>query len=476
MKNDQIFTPPYIVDYMLDSIEYYGENIVGKTIFEPSFGAGAFLTAIVQRNLEYAEQHNLSNHEIVQMLSNIYGVEIDSKYYNSTVDNLNKQIARYGLTYDWPHLICGNTLDYVAPVKFDYCAQNPPYIRVHDMDLGTRKNIEDNFQFGVGNTDLYVIFFEKCIKMMNRNGKMCFITPNSYFHNTSQKAFRQWLADMNVVQGIVDYGRVSIFDKIATYTAITIIDFNKDSNNTQYTLMKGKTEKEYTTIVDLGTFKQAPWTFTSDEDTKFLKRIKDRTKKLKDLCDIQYGLATNADAIYVVKPETASELEADVLRPVIKASTLNRENQIIFPYQWNEEKQRFDAIPEEIFKKEYPKTYHYLGEYREVLGERDMEKNIQWFQYARSQGIQNSNHAKFVLKHVVSTEDTTCSFAEVDSRTLVYSGMFIVVRKEEDVPVVREALASEEFCKYIKLVGKNMSGGYKSFNTAAVKNFGIKER
>ena len=110
------------------------------------------------------------------------------------------------------------------------------------------------------------------------------------------------------------------------------------------------------------------------------------------------------------------------------------------------------------------------------MGERDMEKNIQWFQYARSQGIQNSNHAKFVLKHVVSTEDTTCSFAEVDSHTLVYSGMFIVVRKEEDIPVVREALASEEFCKYIKLVGKNMSGGYKSFNTAAVKNFGIKER
>ena len=54
MKHDQVFTPDYIVKKMLDDIDYRGENL-RKTIFEPSFGDGAFLVEIVSRILEYAK-------------------------------------------------------------------------------------------------------------------------------------------------------------------------------------------------------------------------------------------------------------------------------------------------------------------------------------------------------------------------------------------------------------------------------------
>ena len=72
-------------------------------------------------------------------------------------------------------------------------------------------------------------------------------------------------------------------------------------------------------------------------------------------------------------------------------------------------------------------------------------------------------------------DDKSCQVIRVDDDTLVYSGMFITMKMEKDAEIVRKALLSDEFCRYVKLVGKNMAGGYKSFNTAAVKNFGIKE-
>ena len=106
-----------------------------------------------------------------------------------------------------------------------------------------------------------------------------------------------------------------------------------------------------------------------------------------------------------------------------------------------------------------------------------MERNIQWFQYARSQGIQNSNHRKFVLKHILRGDQEFAEFVEVGHETIVYSGMYIIVNDEKNIELVRQALSSREFCKFLLIMGKDMAGGYKSVNTNMVKEFpvGIRE-
>ena len=59
MKKEQVFTPHEIVCFMLDKIGYCGANIINSTIFEPSFGEGAFLIEIVSRIIEYCNTNNL---------------------------------------------------------------------------------------------------------------------------------------------------------------------------------------------------------------------------------------------------------------------------------------------------------------------------------------------------------------------------------------------------------------------------------
>ena len=474
MNNCQVFTPDYIVERMLNLLNYSGDNIKNKTIFEPSFGDGAFLIAIVKRILSYSEKQNLSNEETINILNNVYGVEIDKKYYDITIQRLNNILSEYGIEYDWQNLICGNTLHYVPPIKFDFTIANPPYQRVMHMDLSTRSEIEVNYQFGGGNTDLYVVFFEYCLKVMNPAGKLCFITPNSYFKNSSQASFRKYLSDNNLVDTIIDYCNVKVFDSIATYTAVILLDFDKKSKNTRYIMMKNETEKEYQSAVDLKSFNTKPWVFTSPSDARFLEEIARRQIKLKDLCDVQHGIATNADKIYIVNKNDVDNFEKDILRPVTKASTLNSDNKIIFPYEWDPIRSYYRIIPEGLLRANYPKTYEYLSQHRVVLDNRDMERNnVEWYQYARSQGIQNSNNKKIALKHILSSEDTSCEIQELDNQALVYSGIYIVVKDEQSYDFVKEILLSEEFHKYLFLVGKNMAGGYRNVSAKFVKEFGI---
>jgi hypothetical protein len=158
----------------------------------------------------------------------------------------------------------------------------------------------------------------------------------------------------------------------------------------------------------------------------------------------------------------------------LKASTLNLDNKIIFPYQWNSDISKFEVIKEDIMKKLFPNTYKYLLLNKQTLENRDMEKKtMEWYQYARRQGIQNCNKRKIVLKHIISKNDTVCEIKEVDENTLVYSGIYIIVKNDENYEFVKKILLSEDFHRYLFLVGKDMAGGYKNVSAKFVKEYGI---
>ena len=473
MDNCQVFTPSYMVQMMLDAVEYNGENIKHKTIFEPSFGDGAFLVAIVQRMLEYSQINGLSNAEIVEILDNLYGVEIDKKCYDVAIGKLNSLIAPYQIDYGWSNLICGDALHFKPNMQFDLCVANPPYRKCKYLDKETRKYIDENYCFGGGNTDLYVVFFEHCINLMKADGKLCFITPNSYFKNSSQTKFREHIVKHNLVKSIRDFSAVKVFGDIATYTAVILLDFAKNDNTTEYVFMKSEAEVEYSAVVKLSEFDRSPWVFVNPTDAQFVEKVAAMPQKLCDICSVQHGIATNADKVYIVDVQKARQFEKDVLRPVVKASKQDASQYIIFPYFWDLKKQKYLPIDEDTMKEKFPNVYAYLLQHKDVLLSRDMEKNILWYQYARSQGVQNTNKKKIALKHIISPDDKTCEFLEVGDNTLVYSGIYITVDDEKNYDIVIKVLKSEEFHRYLYLVGKDMAGGYRNVSAKFVKQFGI---
>lgn len=467
MKNDQIFTPSFIVEKMLSLIQFEPSLLLTKTIMEPSFGDGAFLRPILEKTLGWCEENNVCDEDVVKMLGNIYGIEIDTKYHQKTLDSLNTILAQHNIDFQWKHLYLQDTLDFPSELKFDYIIGNPPYIRIHDLPEKTRNKIQNEYKFCSGMTDLYITFFEWGLNHLNSDGKLCFIAPNSWITNSSQSSFRRYLKEKQLVENIIDYHKLPVFGSIATYTAI--VTFGQ-SNLVQYTKMATLNNAEFTRKIPFDTLKDK-WVLSSENDAAFLKRIQNNKINLSSTATVQNGIATNADKIYIVSESDVKQLslEKDVLKRVVKGSTLDETCFIIFPYQLINGK--FKLIEEAILKEKYPNTYQYLLNNKDKLLQRDMDRGAAWYQFGRSQGIQNSHNSKLVIQHIVAPEQTACVLKEVGPDVLVYSGIYIVPNNPSDIDKIKRVLQSKAFCRYVKICGKDMSGGYKSFNTKLIKDF-----
>lgn len=458
MKHDQVFTPDFIVKKMLDDIDYRGDNL-RKPIFEPSFGDGAFLVEIVGRILDYAKDET----EAHELLDCVLGCEIDSVMYERALERIDALVYAKGYKrHHWSNLLNTDMLR-MPPGHCHYIVGNPPYVRIHDLDQDTRDLIADEYPWGTGMTDLYVVFFEACIQRMAPGGELIFIAPNSWMKNASQKKMRDYLVDNKLVHRITDYHTLPVFGPVLTYPAITHLkmDFSPSWE-----------------FVRMATLHEVAWRRTLDNDSGFQNLVPEEMDTLLrnrggptlgELCTVQNGIATNCDRVYI-KPWTP---RGEFLRPVIKASTLNMDKSIIFPYEWTGT--GYTPLSEEKFKELEPDLYYTLYFNKDQLDKRNMERHAQWFQYARSQGIHNSKHRKFVLKHILAPEQQVAEFKEVGPEVLVYSGMYIVVNDEMNIERVRAALSSREFCEYLKLKGKDMAGGYKAVNTKIVKEFPLGE-
>lgn len=470
MKNDRVFTADLIVRRMLDGIGYSGSGIDGRRILEPSFGDGAFLVEIVRRILDRYVDCPVDT--VFSALSMVHGMEINHDTFRSAVDRLDALLAERGIHgYGWPGLVCGDMLSCTDGIRYDYIIGNPPYVRLHDLDHGMRSRLGD-FRFGNGTTDMYILFYEKCMGLLGSGGKLCFITPNSYFKNASQGKFREWVAGNGFLSSIWDYGNIRVFDA-DTYTAVALMDASGNGGRIRYALMDGADSEKYHVWLDSDYLSgKKPWRFGSARDMEFLDCNRKLGVKLGDICTVRNGISTNADGVYVVSQDTVERLGLELARPAVKASTLDSGNCIIFPYR--DEGGTFVVIPEDEMKESFPNTYAYLSARKDVLCGRDMDGNgSEWYRYARSQGIQDTGKKKIALKHFISSgENPSAEWLECTEGTIVYSGMYITFG-EENESAVKSVLGSSHFGRYLFLCGKNVSGGYRTVNTLTVKEYGI---
>lgn len=98
MHNEQVFTPSWMVNLMLDKLQYSGNGILQKHIIDNSCGKGAFLTEIVDRYCKaYIDVHGNTNGLKHELETYIHGIEIDEVCWGLTIVNINRVGLKYGL-------------------------------------------------------------------------------------------------------------------------------------------------------------------------------------------------------------------------------------------------------------------------------------------------------------------------------------------------------------------------------------------
>ncbi|MEO0172793.1 MAG: Eco57I restriction-modification methylase domain-containing protein [candidate division WOR-3 bacterium] len=71
--------------------------------------------------------------------------------------------------------------------KFQSVVGNPPYVRIQNLDDDTRNLIKKHWKLIKGDTDIFIPFIELGIELIDENGKLGYITPNSYFTSYAGK-------------------------------------------------------------------------------------------------------------------------------------------------------------------------------------------------------------------------------------------------------------------------------------------------
>lgn len=462
----QVFTPKWIVDKMISGIKFENE-----TILEPSCGDGAFLKEIV----EYILKLNTSKENKKRILENqIEAFEIDKKVHSLCLRNLNTLTSDYDIHNIKWNIHNTDTLKYdFKQKKYSYIIGNPPYIRLHNLPEEYRQFLKLNFSFCKGTTDIYVAFYEKCLNLLEENGTLIFITPNSFLRNTGFKTFREYIYNNNLLKNLKDFKSSKIFNA-ATYCAIMTL---KRHTNKTFTYEEYKEEKcIINETKDFGILNKDKWILSSNENEEFLNKLKPNKEYN---INVQYGLATLRDKIYITDDFQDLDnglcrfkntiIETDLIRVIIKGSKVGRLKKTeycIFPYKKTEK--GYEPLTEQELSEKYPRTYLYFLNNKEELLKRDLDKNyVSWFQYGRSQGIQTLINEKLIIDPIVNPNGKVICLPG-DKDTLVYSGIFIT---GENLEEIRQLLVSEDFTKYVSIKGKDMQGGFKSLTTKIIKEY-----
>lgn len=360
---------------------------------EPSFGKGVFLLHILSRLIVECKLLNFSKEETIKQIeNNVYGIEIDETCFNESIERINDFLRGFDLQDANLNLYLQDTLEWDKFDFFDYVAGNPPFIKIHNLDEKNRATIKD-FEFSKGMADMYIVFFEIGLRMLNSNGKLGYITPNSYLTNTSQKNFRKYLLEKNLLQTVENFGSWKVFNNFNTYTCITILNKNKNNTSFNYSSIEG-VERKYTTTYDNDYFKTGnewtgdAWNLTSQENIDFLNSIKTRTQTISDYGTVQYGFATNKDDVYIskniqdtdkktTKVFNGYEVETELLKKIVKGTKYHGTGYywILFPYRQNQKDGSVSVIEEDEMKRNYPLAYNYFLAHKEELAKRDMDSN-----------------------------------------------------------------------------------------------------
>ena len=446
------------------------------------------------------ERYSISYSEIISAY--LYGVDIDSNAIDRIKSLLSLIVLMNGEEEKCSfNFICSDTLDKKTYDKlhkmhkngFDCVVGNPPYVRNKNMSEDTKCHLNNWISSSVGNVDLYIPFFEIGIKLLSDNGRLGYISPNSYLQGVNGRSLRKYFAAEQHQLEIIDFRDSQVFENVTSYTCITLIDKSVKTDAIKYfrlnesnTLEKHTfSEYHYTDFPD-----GKPWRMRESSIDEIIHKLESAGTPLSHW-KIRNGLATLKNDLYffsLVKEDAkyyyreyngkSYKIEKDICIKVAKPNIIKSEAELeqkmeiaIFPYTHTDS--TYQLIEENVFKSSFPEAYGFLTEYKSILLNRDKGHGNYpaWYAYGRTQGMNNFGK-KLLIPYISGSPVAVMS---LDPDVLFYCGYALLSEDVEELKILKVFLESEAFWYYIFHTSKPYSKGYMAFAKNYIVNFTIPE-
>jgi len=394
---------------------------------------------------------------------------------------------------------------------FDAIIGNPPYIRIQMMKEWAPVEVELYKTLyrsaASGNYDIYVVFVEKALSLLNKTGRLGFILPHKFFNAQYGEALRGIIAAGKHLAHVVHFGDQQIFTGATTYTCLLFLDkagvdechFVKVNDLEAWKLDLLALSEDPTTIAPSASPVREPaalyhvrrqkinskttegkiptklitrseWNFAVGQEGQILQRLHRMEVKLGDVARIFQGLVTGADKVFIVP--TDADIENGLTKPFLLTGDLAAyappipSARLIFPYEIRNGKA--ELIPAETLKKAYPKGWSYFMAHREELMNRERGKwrHEHWYAFGRSQNLIQMDEAKLIIQ-VTAQKPTVLLDEDGLYMTGGGSGPFYGIRPKDPAFPIKYLLAilnSAFFGWVVKAQSTNLRGGYIKFS------------
>lgn len=460
-----VFTPTHIVNKMLDEVGYIKE-LYGKSFLENSCGDGQIICEAVKRYIDECITLKFSMEDIILGLErDFFAIEFDEENFKNCKTNLNRVLNDYGLGYVEWNIVNSDFLSLNIDRKFDFIVGNPPYISYANIDDENRRFIRENFSAcKKGKFDYCYPFIERSLNYLNLSGKLAYLIPTNIFKNVFAKDLRNLL--LNKIEKIIDYKTKKIFKNVLTSSSIIICNANNASSVIKYYDASSDINSHIERI-KLG----EKWIF---DDKKNEKKI-----PFSQYFLAATSVATLLNEAFVIKEYDEKNdfiyvddipLEKEIIRPAASPRALSRNEKelIIFPYEYRGN--RISRFEMDDMGNMYPGVIKHLEKFREKLNARDSDSISKWFEYGRSQALENLNQKKLLMSFIVTNR---VNVYELDEHTIPYSGIYIIPKSNLELSLAKEILESKEFLNYVKNIGIYVSGSSLRITANDIKNFDI---
>lgn len=474
------------------------------------------------------------------LTNNIYGVDIDQQAVEVTQLSLYLKLLEDETTATandtWvlfkeqllpdlnKNIVCGNSLigtdilkenlfDYDAERKlkpmdfenvfsevmqsggFDAIVGNPPYIRIqtlNEIDPISVKYFKGKFEsVQKGNYDIYVVFIERSIDLLNDNGVLGYITPSKFLTTDYGAGIRNIISNKKLLKELVDFGHSQVFHTATTYTCLLFLNKKMDDVfhyckvESNYFNTK---ELEFSKI-DSSKLAEATWSFFDKKDSQINVKLYDNAINLLDLPTlISRGSSSGNDNIFCLvekngkyfdRNDVSVDIEPEILRIPIYSTDFNRyqynrmhSERIIFPYDDTDGNMKL--LSEEALKSRFPKTYAYLYDNKKILMKRKQFK--EWYSFSAARNLIVHEKADLIIPLLAEQGSFTLFPKDAKYCPMASGGFSISVVDSKYVPKFILGLINSKLLFWIlKKMSNKFRGGWITCTKQYFGNLPIKK-
>lgn len=397
---------------------------------------------------------------------------------------------------------------------FDAVVGNPPYVRIQAMKEWAPLEVEEYKRryraASKGNYDIYTVFVEKGLSLLNKKGLLGYILPNKFFQAQYGEPLREIISMGCNLSSVVDFGDKQVFDGATTYTCLLFLnrhkvdklDYMRIHDLNLWQVVEKVTSEDNSEVYERGdisctTLTAEPWNFVVGKNRKFFEKMSKIPVKLGDIAEIFVGLQTSADDIFIMHlVEDMGEFlrlksksldrewvfEKDLLFPIVSGTDvkgykmLPERQYVLFPYEVKDNVVRLLDL--EFIIKTFSKTAAYLLENKDRLQSREKNKmkGSNWYGYIYLKNMSKQSKIKLCVPRLVEKLHTGFDFNGTHFLDNVdVNG--ITLRKDYEALNLKYLLAllnSKFMAWFFPLISVPFRGGWLSANRQFIERLPIR--